>query len=176
MNLNEFNHLFEKKMSFFKIKRELEGHIDELESDANEVRIGDVISFEKLTLKAIEKVNHLKGLEKDGSEIFETELEKIEKRLLAMESKFMGFIRKYRDNEFQKELVKKLLRYMESVIAKIEDSLDDVQQLQKAAVDLDELDKEIIKASGGAAKLKRTRKIPKGLAQDIKTRKHRVEH
>ena len=76
------------------------------------------------------------------------------------------------DNEFQKEITEKVRTHLEALIADIEDSLDDVEAVERAMVDLDELDKELKKASGGKARIRKI--VPKGMAQDIETRKHKV--
>lgn len=171
MKLREINKLVEKK-NFFGIKKEIEQTIDKYEDDAKEVRIDIVISFENLANKLFDKIEKLKQDKANDDLSIATDFDAITKKIVGLQNKFMGFIRQYKDNQFQKDIITKLIKHIEEIVVRLEDALDDVKSLEDALIDMEALDKEIQKASGGKASLKR--KVPAGLAQDINTRKHKI--
>jgi hypothetical protein len=170
MKLKELNSLVEKK-NFFGVKKNLEKHIDKLESDAKEVRLDVVASIETLANKVMDRIEGYKK-EQESGKLPDVDFDKTREKIAGFQKRFMDFIRQYRDNEFQKETIKKVIAHLENLVAQLEDSMDDIDELEKNFYK--DLDDTIRQASGGKARLKR--KLPQGLAQDINTRKHRVEH
>jgi len=171
MRLRDLNRLVEKK-NFFGIKKDLEKHIDKLEDDAKEVNLNTVQSFENLAKKAMEKVDKMKDQQNHGDLPLSTDFDSLKNRLNKFQSKFLGFINEYKDNEFQKEIMGKVRKHLEELVADIEDSIDDIDKIEDKILDLEDISKELEKETGGKAKLKR--KVAKGMAQDIETKKHKI--
>jgi len=113
MKLKELNKLVEKK-NFFGIKKDLEKHIDELEDDAKEVRIDIVATFEKLTLKTLDKIEQLKKDQAKGDLSLGTDFDKIEKRLVGLSKKLLVLENNIQITNFKETLSKNLLSILKS--------------------------------------------------------------
>lgn len=167
MKLKDLNMLLEER-NFFGIKKDLETHITKLQTDVKDANIAHVASFETLALKLIDKIESLKQTHKFDVNNFD----EMKRKVVGFQQKFMEYLTKYKGMTFQKEIIEKVINHLEDLVAKLEDSLDDIEYIEKNYFDFSELSKELEKESGGKASLKR--KLPTGIAQDISTRKHQI--
>lgn len=167
MKLRELNKLVEKK-NFFGIKKDLEKHIDKLEGDAKEVRIDTITTVEKLALKLVDKIEGLQKDHTNGKLDFHTDFAGLKDRIIGFQNRFMDYMRSYSDIEFQKDIIMQVRKHLEELVAKLEDSFDTV-------TDLEEISRQLEKETGGRMKLKRRKTVPRGMAQDLNTRKHSIQ-
>ena len=161
MKVRDLNNdiLFER--NFRTINKELSAHINKLESDAKEVNLTIV----NLMVKKSEKLlTELDNLVNSNTLIgLDEKIDKITKILSNLKTKFQDFINSWKDNEFEKETMEEATKILKSLVDRITIAISSAEDKIQDKM------KKIVKQSGGT--FKKHIKIPKGAAQDLKTKK-----
>lgn len=151
--------------NFMAISKHLETHLDKLKKDANEMNVTLVSLYVKKVYKLL---NDLDSALKDKTIAFRdlgTIIEKNIKQLNFLKDKIVPYVKKWEDNEFEKDATQELIKILQDLVIKIDKAISSAEEKDKALIKkiADEASKEATKHG---------RKIPVGLSQDLKTKKH----
>ncbi len=166
MLLYELNiSLLEQEKRFDKLEADLSDHIDVLQTDVKEVHLGVVRLIVNKTKRLLKDLkSNIKGKatlldmgEKNDKYI--GQLENLRKKLV-------DFRDKYKDNEFEKQIMKEVDTILTNLIGDIDATTAEAKKK------IDALVKSIAKETSEEVQTKRIgKKVPVGLAQDLKTKK-----
>jgi len=163
MKLHELNNEYLMEENFESVSADLETHIDALEDDIKEVNLNIV---RLMTNKANKVIGMLEDTIKSKGSILTIgeKVVKYSKQLNKLKSRFIELRTKFSDNKFEKEIMEEVDTIIYDLIIKIGSVIDDGEATVKKISD------EISRTS--VPKAHRTsKKVPTGIAQDLKTRR-----
>lgn len=138
--LNENEETLATELEFSKISTELGNHINKYQADAKEVNLKVV----KLQVKKANEVLDLMKKTLDGDESIFTidqKVDKFSKQLLILKKRFIDLREKFKDNEFEKEIMVEVDEILRKIIERITDTTDGAegiiqQKMKKIAHDV----------------------------------------
>jgi len=151
--------LFER--NFRVLNKELSNHINKLENDAKEVNLGIVNIMVKKSEKLLTELDNL--VSSNTLVGLDEKVDKIIKTLSNLKTKFQNFITTWKDNEFEKETMEEATKILKTLVERITKDISTAEDKIQ-----DQMEK-IVKQTGGT--FKKHRRIPKGAAQDLKTKR-----
>jgi len=166
MKLNELhNHIILEKQ-FRSISKDLGDHIDKLDDDRKEFKLGIVKTMVK---KANEFIDLIEKTLKSSSNIRDIDdaVEKGIKRLNFFKPKFEAYIKLWSDNEFAEDIVKEATEILKDLIEKIDTTVDGAEEEIKKKLKV--IAQSATEEANG--KKKHGRSVPQGYAIDLKTKK-----
>lgn len=176
MNVSDLNFelLLEKSLNFFAIKRDIETHINGILHGVKKVNIGVLNTIttasEKLLLKIseIDKQDFSEMDKMDLQEKFIYQTNHIIERLEQIRTVYVEHV-------FEKSILHKLLKHIDSLIFRLREANTTLKNTDRMKDLEDEINLDLAK-NGEKGKIslgnaKNTKTIPRGLANDLQTRK-----
>lgn len=163
MKLQELNEINLNEQSFSKVSDELETHITSLEADIKEVNLNIV---RLMTKKANKVIDQLEAIIKSKVSILTIgeKVDKYSKQLNILKSRFIDLRKKFKDNIFEKEIMAEVDEILKDLIYRIDSVVDDGEEAVK------KISAEISRTSVPKAN-RSGKKVPAGIAQDLKSRR-----
>jgi len=167
MRVNDLDNTILLEKNFRKIGKDLGRHLDKLEDDAKEVKMNVVQLLVSKANKMLDALDKAMGKDFKLADV-DNMVEKATKQLNFLKGRFETFREKFKDNKFEKEIMDEVDEILEELILRIETTLAGAEDAIQAKI------KDIAKQASdetNAENKKNGRKVPTGIAQDLKSRK-----
>jgi len=169
MRVNDLDNTILLEKNFRKIGKDLGRHMDKLEDDAKEVKMNVVQLLVNKANKMLDALDKAMGKDFKLANV-DKMVEKATKQLNFLKGRFETFREKFKDNKFEKEIMDEVDKILEELILRIEGTLAGAEDAIQAKI------KDIAKQASDEANAedeeeKHGRKVPRGIAQDLKSRK-----